>query len=199
MSNATSTKPGTLLPPEADPRALEVQANRIIDDSRAALSLARNEADDVAQRLVALKSVCDHIEAMAAQLTTATFRASGEATKGTSARAVIVSFVEELGNMAKQAATVARELRGALGTRPYIASTVEANCRVSETALGDLSRIVRQLTEKADRPVARTIQVENRAVRARGFTSADLLDDDDATADAAPWSLGRSRSSGYKN
>lgn len=186
------------MPADTDPRALEGKANRIIDDNRTALAMARNEADDVSQRLVALKSVCDHIEAMAAQLTTATFRASGEAMKGSAARGVIVSFVEELGSMARQAATVARELRGVLGTRPYIASSVESSCRVSEAALSELSQIVHQLAEAANRPVVRTIAVETRSGRTRATSSAEMLDDD-STPEAAAWSLGRRRSSGYKN
>jgi hypothetical protein len=187
-----------LSPLDADPRALEGKANRIIEDNRTALVMARNEADDVAQRLVALKGVCDHIEAMASQLTTATFRASGEAVKGSAAKGVIVSFVEELGSMAKQAATVARELRGVLGTRPDVASSAEAACRASETTLSDLSHIVRQLAEAATRPVVRPIAVENRAGRTRESTPSDRWDDD-STEEATVWSLGRRRSSGYKN
>ena len=199
MSDTISTKPGLSLPSDADPRALEVQANRIVDDSRAALAAAGNEAQAAAHRLSALKGVCEHIEALASQLTTATFRASGEAINSSGARGAIVSFVEELGDMAKHAAKAAAALRGVLGTRPYVASTAEAACKSSEAALTDLSRIVHQLAEKADRPVVRTIEVEHRDDRRkRPATSLDIWDDE-TTPEATPWSLGRRRSSGYKN
>lgn len=198
MSDTTSTKTLTAPPSEADSRALEVQATVLINQTKDALVRARTDSRDVAQRLESLTKVGETMDALAAQLATATFRAAGHATDGTSPRAAIVSFVEELGALAKQAALASHELRTVMLLPSLNVAANDANLRLNEAAQDDLSRVVHQLAEKANRQQAiHTIQVENRFVRTLSSASAEAMDDEQD--DSADWSLGRTRSSGYKN
>ena len=198
MSDTTSTKPLQAPPPESDSRALEVQATLLINQTKAALARARTDSQQLAQRFESLTKVGETMDALAEQLATATFRAAGHATDGTSPRAAIVSFVEELGNLAKQAALASHELRGVMLQPSQNVALNDAAYRLNDAAQDDLLRVVHQLAEKASRnPAARTIQVENRFVRTLSSASAEAMDDDQD--ESVDWSLGRTRSSGYKN
>jgi hypothetical protein len=198
MSDTTSTKPLTAPPPEADSRALEVQATLLINQTKDALARARTDSHEASTRLASLTKVGEAMDALANQLATATFRAAGHATDGTSARAAIVSFVEELGTLAKQAAVASHELRTVMLQPGLNAAVNDAALRLNEAAQDDLCRVVHQLAEKASRQqTTRTIHVENRFVRTLTSASAEAMDDEQD--ESSDWSLGRSRSSGYKN
>jgi len=100
------------------------------------------------------------------RLVNATFKASGEATRGVPSHTVLVAFVEELGDLARLSLGGARDVRRELRARSNQATPSAAVLHDADAALKELANNLRRISQRPGRLVSTPspIEIENRTV-----------------------------------
>jgi hypothetical protein len=183
---------------ETDPREIAAEASKVADKARVTLNQVREQLR-AAERLGAMLDESTAVfESIAQRLLDATFRASDAATRAAASHAVVVSFVEELGDLArrslKASSALRRELRDyQMTTAPALAATQQA-----DTALGALTHAIKRVADRqaqaqaqARPPAPRVIEVET--------TRPFLTRESARESDLAFFKATSIKSGGYKN
>ena len=144
--------------------------------------------------MVKVSSVFDSV---GDRLVNATFKASGEATHGVPSHAVLVAFVEELGDLARLALGGARDVRRELRARTNSPAQTTI-FHDTDLALQELSTNLRKLAQRPTRPAPpRPIEIENRS--AQPPPPPRVQSALDRVLTAGVFAHGAPKSGGYKN
>lgn len=169
MSNPVAPRFG-IAPVAADGDRPELvgEAQKIVERTRAALLEMRVRLEESARLLAELARISSVFDNIGDRLMKATFKASGDVTRGLPSQVVLISFVEELATLSRLAlggaADLRRELRARIarpapGSNPFLET---------ELALRELSASLQRLTARAVQPPALTIEIEDRSARTPG-------------------------------
>jgi hypothetical protein len=165
MSNPVLNDSVTTAAPEGEARDPVAEALKMIEQTHAAIVQVRAQVDDTARLLGELARISTAFDSVGDRLVNATFKASGEATRGVPSHAVIVSFVEELGDLARLALGGARDIRRELRARAANPTPPAAVFHETDSALHELAAALRRVAQRPLRPAtASPIEIENRTV-----------------------------------
>ena len=165
MSNPAVNEPGTTAPSEGESRDPVADALKLIEQTHAAIVKVRAQVEDATRLLAEFARVSSVFDAVGDRLVNATFKASGETTRGVPSHTVLVTFVEELGDLARLALGGARDVRRELrvrGSSPALSQTIFHD---TDTALNELATALKRISQRPVRVAAPSspIEIENRA------------------------------------
>jgi len=115
MSNPAFTDLADAAMSDSD-RELISEVGKLIEQTQAAVSRARAQIDETARLMSALLNIGAMFESVATRLMDATFKTSDLATSGAVSHAILLSLVEELGDLARKALGGAGSVRSELRT-----------------------------------------------------------------------------------
>ena len=167
MSNPALNQPGTAAPSDGESRDPVTDALKTIEQTHAALMKVRAQVEDATRLLSEFARISAVFDSVGDRLVNATFKASGEATRGVPSHTVLVAFVEELGDLARLSLGGARDVRRELRARSNQTDAVggDASGRrcgaegAGEHAAPDLAAAVARIV-----PTPSPIEIENRTV-----------------------------------
>jgi len=162
MSNPVVTSSGTAAASDGESRDPVTDAQKRIEEMHAAIAKVRDQVDETARLLGELARISTVFDSVGDRLVNATFKASGDATRGVPSHAVLVSFVEELGDLARLALGGARDVRRELRARAAKPGQPGSVLLETELALNELSAALKRLALRPVRQPATTIEIENR-------------------------------------
>src|SRR3954467_867745 len=109
MSNPALNQPETAAPSDGESRDPITDALKTIEQTHAALMRVRAQVEDATRLLSEFARISAVFDSVGDRLVNATFKASGEATRGVPSHTVLVAFVEELGDLARLSLGGARD------------------------------------------------------------------------------------------
>ncbi len=167
MSNPALNEPTAFATSDSDPRDPVAEALKMVEQTHAALLKVRAQVEDATRLLSEFARISAVFDSVGDRLVNATFKASGEATRGVPSHTVLVAFVEELGDLARLSLGGARDVRREVRARSNSAAPSAAVLHETDAMLKDLSATLRRISQ---RPAARIvptpnpIEIENRTV-----------------------------------
>ena len=200
MSNSALNNPGTTVTPEGETRDPVAEALRLIEQTHAAIARVRAQIDDSSRMLSELVKVSSMFDSVGDRLVNATFKASGEATRGVPSHTVLVAFVEELGDLARLALGGARDVRRELRARTTNPAQ-PAIFHETDAALQELASILRRISLRPVRPAPTSkIEIENRTTQPPPPpAAARVVSALDRVLTQGVFASSGSKSGGYKN
>jgi hypothetical protein len=198
MSNPAVNNSGTVAASEGEARDPVADALKRIEELHAAVVKVHAQVDETARLLGELARISTVFDSVGDRLVNATFKASGDATRGVPSHAVLVSFVEELGDLARLALGGARDVRRELRARA-VKPGQPINDMFHETnlALTELAAALKRLSLRQARPPATPIEIENRTTPPPPPRAPSALER--ALAAGIFAAATNSKSGGYKN
>jgi hypothetical protein len=203
MSNPVGVNnSGTVGNSEGENRDPVTETLKMIEQTHAAIMKVRAQVDETARLLGELTRISTVFDSVGDRLVNATFKASGDATRGVPSHAVLVSFVEELGDLARLALGGARDVRRELRTRAATNSPAQITNVFQNTdlALRDLAVALKRLATRTNRAPAgapaSTIEIENRTLPPPPPRTPSALE---RALAAGIFAAATSKPSGYKN
>jgi hypothetical protein len=138
---------------------------KLIEQTHAAIVKVRAQVEDATRLLSEFARVSAVFDAVGDRLVNATFKASGETTRGAPSHTVLVTFVEELGDLARLALGGARDVRRELRARGSSPAPWQTIFHDTDTALNELATTLKRISQRPVRPAAASspIEIENRA------------------------------------
>jgi ABC-type transporter Mla subunit MlaD len=166
MSNPALYQPGTVAPSDGESRDPVADALKTIEQTQAALVKVRAQVEDATRLLSEFARISAVFDSVGDRLVNATFKASGEATRGVPSHTVLVAFVEELGDLARLSLGGARDVRRELRARSNNPTPPAAILRDTDAALKELANTLSRISQRPARFVAtpNPIEIENRTV-----------------------------------
>ena len=164
MSNPVANSSGTAAASsDGETRDPVTEALKMIEQMHAAILRVRSQVQETERLLAELARISTVFDSVGDRLVNATFKASGDATRGVPSHTVLVSFVEELGDLARLALGGARDVRRELRTRAVKPGVPSASAfQETDLALHDLATALKRLALRPARPPAASIEIENR-------------------------------------
>jgi len=164
MSNPVLDSSGTTgASSDGETRDPVAEALKMIEQLHAAVLKVRTQVQDTERLLGELARISTVFDSVGDRLVNATFKASGDATRGVPSHTVLVSFVEELGDLARLALGGARDVRRELRTRATKPGLPPASAfQETDLALQELATALKRLALRPQRPQATSIEIENR-------------------------------------
>jgi hypothetical protein len=164
MPNPALNQPGAAVTSEGETRDPVADALKLIEQTHAAIVKVRAQVEDATRLLSEFARISAVFDSVGDRLVNATFKASGEATRGVPSHTVLVSFVEELGDLARLSLGGARDVRRELRARSNNPSPPATIFHDTDSALQELANTLRRLSQRPTRPAATTspIEIENR-------------------------------------
>ena len=162
MSNPAVNNSGTVGASEGEARDPVADALKRIEELHTAIVNVRAQVDETARLLGELARISTVFDSVGDRLVNATFKASGDATRGVPSHAVLVSFVEELGDLARLALGGARDVRRELRARAIKPGQPINVFQETDLALHELALSLKRLALRPSRPPAAAIEIENR-------------------------------------
>jgi hypothetical protein len=165
MSNPAVNQPGTVATSEGESRDPVAEALKLIEQTHAAIIKVRAQVEDATRLLAEFARVSSVFDAVGDRLVNATFKASGETTRGVPSHTVLVSFVEELGDLARLALGGARDVRREMRARGSSPASSQTVFHDTDAALNELAAALRRISQRPMRAVPPTppIEIEHRA------------------------------------
>ena len=199
MSTSALNNPRTAAASEGELRDPVVEALKVIEQTHAAIAKIRVQIDDSTRMLSELLKVSAVFDSVADRLVDATFKASGEATRGVPSHTVLVAFVEELGDLARLAlggvGDVRREVRACASS-----ASQPAIFHDTDLALQELAANLRRIAQRPTAPASTgSIEIENRAGRPPPPPPPRAQSALDRILTAGVFAHGAPKSGGYKN
>ena len=166
MSNPALNQPGTAAPSDGESRDAVADAIKTIEQTHAALMKVRAQVEDATRLLSEFARISAVFDSVGDRLVNATFKASGEATRGVPSHTVLVAFVEELGDLARLSLGGARDVRRELRARSNQTTPSQATLQDADAALKELANNLRRISQRPGRMVSTPspIEIENRTV-----------------------------------
>jgi hypothetical protein len=165
MSNPALNQPGAAVTSDGESRDPVADALKLIEQTHAAIVKVRAQVEDATRLLSEFARISAVFDSVGDRLVNATFKASGEATRGVPSHTVLVSFVEELGDLARLSLGGARDVRRELRARSNNPSPPATIFHDTDSALQELANALRRISQRPTRPAAptsRPIEIENR-------------------------------------
>ena len=198
MSNPVVDSSGTVgASSDGETRDPVAEALKTIEQMHAAILRVRNQVQETERLLGELARISTVFDSVGDRLVNATFKASGDATRGVPSHTVLVSFVEELGDLARLALGGARDVRRELRTRaiksgqPPVSTFQETNM-----ALNELASALKRLALRPARPASPPIEIENRTMPPPPPRTPSPLE---RALAAGIFAASQSKNGGYKN
>ena len=173
------------------------EALRLVEQTQAAVAKIRVQVDGLARLMTELAKVNAVFETVADRLAVQGL-ASGPAGTGTGAveRPDLLPSVNHLAELARQTSEGTREIRKELRAHALSAATTAIAVRQTENALVGLWNVLKQLMDRAPRPVpVRAIEIETRVSGSTQLTVAALA----RAVAAGVWKIDMPKAGGYKN
>ncbi len=166
MSNPALNQPATAATSDGESREPTADALKMIEQTHAALIKVRAQIEDATRLLSEFARISAVFDSVGDRLVNATFKASGEATRGVPSHTVLVAFVEELGDLARLSLGGARDVRRELRARSNQTTPSVATLQDADTALRELANSLRRISLRPSRivPTPSPIEIENRTV-----------------------------------
>jgi hypothetical protein len=166
MSNPALNQPGTAAPSDGESRDPVTDALKTIEQTHAALMRVRAQVEDATRLLSEFARISAVFDSVGDRLVNATFKASGEATRGVPSHTVLVAFVEELGDLARLSLGGARDVRRELRARSNQTTPSAATLQDADAALKQLANSLRRISQRPAHvvPTPSPIEIENRTV-----------------------------------
>lgn len=166
MSNPALNQPGTAAPSDGESRDPVTDALKTIEQTHAALMRVRAQVEDATRLLSEFARISAVFDSVGDRLVNATFKASGEATRGVPSHTVLVAFVEELGDLARLSLGGARDVRRELRARSNQTTPSSATLQDADAALKQLANSLRRISQRPSHvvPTPSPIEIENRTV-----------------------------------
>ena len=166
MSNPALNQPGTAAPSDGESRDPIADAQKMIEQTHAALLRVRAQVEDATRLLSEFARISAVFDSVGDRLVNATFKASGEATRGVPSHTVLVAFVEELGDLARLSLGGARDVRRELRARSNQTTPSAATLQDADAALKQLANSLRRISQRPAHvvPTPSPIEIENRTV-----------------------------------
>lgn len=166
MSNPALNQSGTAAPSDGESRDPVADALKTIEQTHAALMRVRAQVEDATRLLSEFARISAVFDSVGDRLVNATFKASGEATRGVPSHTVLVAFVEELGDLARLSLGGARDVRRELRARSNQTTPSAATLQDADVALRELANNLRRISQRPGRLVTAPspIEIENRTV-----------------------------------
>ena len=139
MSNPALNQSGTAAPSDGESRDPVTDALKTIEQTHAALMRVRAQVEDATRLLSEFARISAVFDSVGDRLVNATFKASGEATRGVPSHTVLVAFVEELGDLARLSLGGARDVRRELRARSNQTTPSAATLQDADAALKQLA------------------------------------------------------------
>jgi ABC-type transporter Mla subunit MlaD len=173
MSNPALNQPETAVPSDGESRDPIADALKTIEQTHAALMRVRAQVEDATRLLSEFARISAVFDSVGDRLVNATFKASGEATRGVPSHTVLVAFVEELGDLARLSLGGARDVRRELRARSNQTTPSAATLQDADAALKQLANSLRRISQRpshrpaasAARPVGAGARAGRRRVR----------------------------------
>jgi hypothetical protein len=166
MSNPALNQPSTAATSDGESREPIADALKMIEQTHAALMKVRAQVEDATRLLSEFARISAVFDSVGDRLVNATFKASGEATRGVPSHTVLVAFVEELGDLARLSLGGARDVRRELRARSNQTTPSVATLQDADAALKELASSLRRISTRPSRivPTPSPIEIENRTV-----------------------------------
>jgi len=166
MSNPALNQSGTAAPSDGESRDPITDALKTIEQTHAALMRVRAQVEDATRLLSEFARISAVFDSVGDRLVNATFKASGEATRGVPSHTVLVAFVEELGDLARLSLGGARDVRRELRARSNQTTPSAATLQDADAALKQLANSLRRISQRPAHvvPTPSPIEIENRTV-----------------------------------
>jgi len=166
MSNPALNQPETAAPSDGESRDPITDALKTIEQTHAALMRVRAQVEDATRLLSEFARISAVFDSVGDRLVNATFKASGEATRGVPSHTVLVAFVEELGDLARLSLGGARDVRRELRARSNQTTPSAATLQDADAALKQLANSLRRISQRPAHvvPTPSPIEIENRTV-----------------------------------
>jgi len=194
MPNATTND-------SASPSVSETETNvssamKLVEQTQSAVGKVRAQIDEIARLMSELARINAVFESVADRLANATFKSSIDATSGAPPYSVVLSFIEELGDLAKRSAEGTRDIRRELRNYATNSSATAVAIRQTESALQGLTGVLKQIEDRNMRSApAHTIEIETRIPPTAQMTVAALA----KAVAAGVWVGDLPKTGGYKN
>lgn len=163
MSNPVANGSATAITAsDGEARDPVAEALKMIEQMQAAILTVRTQVQETERLLGELARISTVFDSVGDRLVNATFKASGDATRGVPSHTVLVSFVEELGDLARLALGGARDVRRELrarATKPGVPSA--SPFQETDLALHELAAALKRLALRP-RPPSASIEIEHR-------------------------------------
>jgi hypothetical protein len=197
MSNPAVNNSGTVGASEGEARDPVADTLKRIEELHAAVVKVRAQVDETARLLGELARISTVFDSVGDRLVNATFKASGDATRGVPSHAVLVSFVEELGDLARLALGGARDVRRELRARAVKpGQPINDMFQDTNLALTELATALKRLSLRQSRPPATPIEIENRTTPPPPPRAPSALE---RALAAGIFAAATHKSGGYKN
>lgn len=166
MSNPALNQPGIAATSDGESREPTADALKMIEQTHAALMRVRAQVEDATRLLSEFARISAVFDSVGDRLVNATFKASGEATRGVPSHTVLVAFVEELGDLARLSLGGARDVRREVRARSNQTTPSVATLQDADAALKELANSLRRISQRPARIVTTPspIEIENRTV-----------------------------------
>ena len=166
MSNPALTQTNTAATSDGESRDPVADALKMIEQTHAALVRVRAQVEDATRLLSEFARISAVFDSVGDRLVNATFKASGEATRGVPSHTVLVAFVEELGDLARLSLGGARDVRRELRARSNQTTPSAATLQDADAALKQLANSLRRISQRPSHvvPTPSPIEIENRTV-----------------------------------
>ncbi|HXI56218.1 MAG TPA: hypothetical protein VNO55_09170 [Polyangia bacterium] len=171
-----------------------VAASKLAQQAHAELVKARAHVAESIGLISELTRISAVFESVAEGLVDATFKASRETTRGAAPQEVLLSFVEELGDLARKAVVGAGSARRELHCLKSNLVSAAGPLQTADAAIDELEVAVKQLSQRNADANARRIEVLY-AVPAGKARRASTVDDSVGGSSLLP----RGARSGFKN
>jgi hypothetical protein len=199
MSNPVANSSGTAsASSDGEARDPVAEALKMIEQMHAAILKVRTQVQETERLLGELARISTVFDSVGDRLVNATFKASGDATRGVPSHTVLVSFVEELGDLARLALGGARDVRRELRARALKPGALPSSNAFQETdlALHELAGALKRLALRPARPAAASIEIENRTTPPPPPRAPSALE---RALAAGIFAASQSKAGGYKN
>ncbi len=166
MSNPALNQSGIVASSDGESRDPVTDSLKVIEQTHAALLKVRAQVEDATRLLSEFARISAVFDSVGDRLVNATFKASGEATRGVPSHTVLVAFVEELGDLARLSLGGARDVRRELRARSTNPMPPAAVLRDTDAALKELANMLHRISQRPSRivPTPNPIEIENRTV-----------------------------------
>jgi hypothetical protein len=196
MSNPAVNNSGTVAASDGEARDPAADALKRIEELHTAIVNVRAQVDETARLLGELARISTVFDSVGDRLVNATFKASGDATRGVPSHAVLVSFVEELGDLARLALGGARDVRRELRARALKPGQPINIFHETDLALRELALSLKRLSLRPPRPTAPPIEIENRTAPPPPPRTPSALE---RALAAGIFAAANNKAGGYKN
>jgi hypothetical protein len=167
MSNPALNESAAAATSDSESRDPVAEALKMVEQTHAALLKVRAQVEDATRLLSEFARISAVFDSVGDRLVNATFKASGEATRGVPSHTVLVAFVEELGDLARLSLGGARDVRRELRARSNSATPSATVLHDTDALLRELSSALRRISQRPAARIVATpnpIEIENRTV-----------------------------------